>query len=261
MVETVSNLRESRVIDPSDGRSVLIDCTGELRLGLLANTVSRECFENVDGVVVYEDSVIGYLNLFLGREAPSYILRVKHYEPERAGRNWAEELVVQALRTDASALIYLLSIGHEDERLDSSSMSAIAMLSDVCNEYDLPLIAEVAPQGERIKRENYLDCVGLAARMAVEAGASVVAIPFLNDFEAFQAVVNAVKIPTLLIDPQSKYTFLKNRNNTREIIRSVLKAGLSGVILGPSLVRSKDPDKLLADIVSIVHGGIRLENR
>ncbi|KYH37314.1 MAG: 2-amino-3,7-dideoxy-D-threo-hept-6-ulosonate synthase [Candidatus Bathyarchaeota archaeon B24] len=256
MVKAFFGIREGRFIDPSDSRGVLVDCTGELRLNLLVDKIGRERFKDIDGVIVYEDSVTDFLDLFLGKRAPGCVLRVgSRGSEEGAGREWAEKLVVNALRRDFSALIYRLTIGHEDERLDSSSMSAMTMLSTVCNEYELPLMAEVAPRGERVTRENYVDCVGLAARMAVEAGASVVAVPFLGDPEVFRKVVDAVKTPTFLIDPLCGYTLLKPRSSLQETVRSLLEAGLNGVILGPSLARSRNPDKLLADMLSIVHGG------
>ena len=256
MVKAVFGIREGRFIDPSDSRGVLVDCTGELRLNLLVDKIGRERFKDIDGVIVYEDSVTDFLDLFFGKRAPGCVLRVEpRGSEEGAGREWAEKLVVNALRRDFSALIYRLTIGHEDERLDSSSMSAMTMLSTVCNEYELPLIAEAAPRGERVTRENYVDCVGLAARMAVEAGASAVAVPFLGDPEVFRKVVDAVKTPTLLIDPLCGYTLLKPRSSLQETVRSLLEAGLNGVILGPSLARGRNPDKLLADTLSIVHGG------
>lgn len=252
MVKPVSSIRLGRLINPSSLRGVLVDCTGELSLTALANKVGRERLRDVDSVIVYEDSVTSWLNLFLGRGAPGFVLRV---HPSGLDRGLAEKLVVDALRKDFSAMICLFTIGREDERLDTGSMRAMTALSTVCDEYELPLIIEVAPQGERVTRENYVDCVGLAARMAVEAGAWAVAVPFLGGQDAFQGVVEAVRTPTFLIDPLSEHTLLKPQSGLLETLRGLLKVGLNGVVLGPSLARSENPDKLLADVLSMVHGG------
>lgn len=243
-----------RLVSPSDFRGVLVDCTGELQLSTLVNEISREQLKDVDGIILYRDSMLECLPLFLGREAPGYILRLASHKPEK---EWVEKLVVEALREDFSAITYMFTIGHEDERLDSINMSTMSMLSAVCNEYELPLIVEVAPQGRRVTKENYAECVGLAARMAVEVGASVIAFPFLNE-ENFRRVIDAVKTPTFLMDPLCGHTVLKPLSSLQATFERLLEIGLNGIILGPSLARSGDPKRLLKDILSIAHGGTKI---
>jgi len=249
-----STIRVGRILNPTDLRCVLVDCSdGSVFQKII--TTDTNIVKRLDGLIVADvKSIIKNKHVFLGRRSPSYILRVG-FEILQSSNPKAniEELVVEALRMDFSAVISTLTIGHEDERIDSDSMKLIAMLSDVCYDYELPFIVEAAPFGERVSSENYSESVGLAARMAVEVGASIVAIPPLKKVEDLKNVMESVKTYTLLIDPSSKLVIEKMQQSLPDILLSILGIGLNGIVLSSSL-NIGNPVDLLTDVLSIVHG-------
>jgi DhnA family fructose-bisphosphate aldolase class Ia len=249
-----STIRIGRILNPTDLRCVLADCSDGSILQKII-TADIGIVKRLDGLIVADaESIIKNRHVFLGRRSPSYILRVGSEVLQASNpKAKVEELIVEALRMDFSAVISTFTIGHEDERIDSNSMKLIAMLSDVCYDYELPFIVEAAPFGERVSSENYSESVGLAARMAVEVGASIVAIPPLKKIEDLKNVVESVKTYTLLIDPSSKLVIEKMQQNLPDILLNALNIGLNGIVLSGSL-NIGNLVNLLTDMLSLVHG-------
>ncbi len=247
-------IRIGRILNPTDLRCVLVDCSDDFAFQKIIAT-DTGIIKRLDGLIVADaESIIKNKHVFLGRRSPSYILRVNSEVLQSSNpKANIEELVVEALRMDFSAVISTLTIGHEDERIDSNSVKLIAILSDVCYDYELPFIVEAVPFGERVSSENYSESVGLAARMAVEVGASIVAVPPLKNIEDLKNVIESVKTYTLLMDPSSKLVIEKMQQNLSDILLSVLDIGLNGIVLGRSL-NIGNPVDLLTDVLSIVHG-------
>ncbi len=255
----VSAIRISRIINPTDLRCVLVDCSGNSTLQSLMSIVDVNATKKLDGLIVADmDTVVKHQRVFLGKTSPAHILRaglevLRSSNPKAD----AENVVVKALQMDFSAIISTFTIGYEDERIDSDNMKLITMLSEACHDYELPFIVEVMPFGERVSSENYGESVGLATRMADEVGASIVAVPPLRRLEDLKNVKDAVKTPMLLIDPSSKLLVEKVSQSLTDVLLSVLSIGLNGIILSTSLT-IEGAVKLLSDVLSIVHGGADL---
>ena len=249
-----SAIRIGRILNPTDLRCILVDCSDGIVFQKLI-AVDIDIVRKLDGLIVMDvESIVKNKHVFLGKRSPSYILRVGS-EVLRSSNPKAsvEEFVIKALQMDFSAVISTFTIGYEDERIDSNSMRLITVLSDVCYDYGLPFIVEAMPFGERVSSENYSESVGLAARMAVEVGASIVAVPPLKNFEDLRNVKDSIKTYTLLIDPSSKLVAEKIQQSLPDVLLSALSIGLNGIVLSSSLSLG-DPVKLLIDVSSMVHG-------
>lgn len=250
-----STIRIGRIINPLDLKCVLVDCSS-ITLRILTSKAGVDAIRKLDGLIVTNTkSLIEYKNLFLGRTAPSYILRVDYdvLQTPNVKAN-IEEIVVKALQMDYSAIISTFIIGSEDERVDSDSMKLMTILSEACHDYNLPYIVEAVPFGGRISNENYGESVRLAARMAEEVGASLVAVPPLKNIGDLKRVRESVKIHMLLMDPLSKFIVERNPRSLLDILFDALHIGLNGIILGDSLSFG-EPNKLLLDVLSTVHIG------
>ncbi|MEM2850090.1 MAG: hypothetical protein QXI36_07445, partial [Candidatus Bathyarchaeia archaeon] len=100
--------------------------------------------------------------------------------------------------------------------------------------------------------ENYGESVGLAARMADEVGASIVAVPPLKRLEDLKNVKDSVKTYMLLMDPSSKLLVEKTSRSLLDVLLNAFSIGFNGMILSSSLT-FEGVVKLLPDILSTVH--------
>ncbi|MBS7612426.1 hypothetical protein KEJ27_09570 [Candidatus Bathyarchaeota archaeon] len=250
----VSAIRIGRIINPTDLKCVLADCSDNATLQNLMSTVDANTIKKLDGLIVADiESIVKHQHVFLGKTSPAYILRagsevLRSSNPKASVKN----VVVKALQMDFSAIISTFTIGYEDERIDSDNMRLITMLSEACHDYELPFIVEAMPFGERVSSENYGESVGLAARMADEVGASIVAVPPLKRLEDLKNVKDSVKTYMLLIDPSSKLLVERISQSPSDVLSNALSIGLNGVILSSSLT-IEGAVKLLSEVLSTVH--------
>lgn len=250
----VSTIRIGRIINPTDLRCVLADCSDNSTLQGLISAAGINTIKKLDGLIVADvEPIIKHQHMFLGKTSPAYILRVGS-EVLRSSNPKAkvEEEAVKALQMDFSAIISTFTIGYEDESIDSDNVKLITMLSEACQDYDLPFIVEAMPFGERVSSENYGESVGLAARMADEVGASIVAVPPLKRLEDLKNVKDSVKTYMLLMDPSSKLLVAKTSRSLPDVLLNAFSIGFNGMILSSSLT-FEGIVKLLPDILSTVH--------
>ena len=73
-------------------------------------------------------------------------------------------------------------------------------------EWGMPLLAIMYPRGKDIKKENDVDQVKLAARVAAELGADIVKTVYTGDPESFREVTRDARLPSLLPEVQKLMT-------------------------------------------------------
>ena len=264
-------LRLSTFLDPIDGRSLLLEADYGLMLGHfekelnLRDVLSRAINAGVDGVIISRGMVKRLSELFLGRRAPALLLRADwtnvwrgstHPLPAREHRYMSLTDAEDAMRMGASALVAYLFLGYRTDYDDARNVEALSELAVKCDEWDLPLLVEAIPAGERVVRENYLDALGLVMRIAVEIGASCVAVPYPGDMASLKKLVDSCQVPLLLLEElevgvsrwQPSYDVL-------QIAQEALEMGVSGFVLGLSTLLSEDMEERVRKLREVVHGG------
>ena len=94
--------------------------------------------------------------------------------------------VEDAIRLGADGISVHINIGAKEE---PEMLQKLGIISDKCNEWNVPLIAMMYPRGENIKDPFSVDIVSHVARIGAEAGADIVKTVYTGDTESFKKVV------------------------------------------------------------------------
>lgn len=268
-------IRLNEFIDPEDGRSLIIEADFGLMLGPvegledLMDSLNKVVKGRPDGVILSLGMAGRFIHCFLGRRAPALLLRADwtnalrngaHMLPAHRVRRVSVAGVEEALALGASAIVAYLFVGYEDDEDEAGNLEAVATLAEECGHAGMPLLIQSIPIGERVTMVNYADCVGLAVRTAVEAGADVVAAPYTGDFESFKGVVASAKgFPILMLDMDVKLAREQPAQEYLKALEDSLKAGAAGAIFGRRLLRKADLVKAVEDVRKEIHkpgGGV-----
>lgn len=254
-------LRLSEFINPEDGRSVILEADQGSMLGPIAGLVDleetvRNLKNEVDAVILSPGQARRLIHLFRGRAAPALLVRVDWANvfrdetsvlPARKIRYVTVASAGEALALGASGIIAFFFIGHAEDEDEARNVGSIAMFARESERLGVPLLVECIPIGERVTETNYVDCVDMATRMAVEAGADAVAAPYTGSVESFRKVIDAAKVPVFVLDVDDKSQGLLR------IVKEALDAGASGVIAGKGVLQTTEAAKNLKILWDIVH--------
>lgn len=260
-------MRLNRIFDPKDGRAVVVAADHGMMLGPisgvqeLGKTLEKVIEGKPDAILLSPGQAEDLCHLFMGRRAPSLLVRI---DWTNAFRDRTYTLPVRetffssiatprdALKLGAHAAVAYLFIGHEDEGQEARHLALVSKYAAECARAGLPLIVEPIPFGPRVTKSNYSELVGTAVRIAVEAGANALKVPYTGDPESFRDVVRAsAGIPILVL---GGYRAL-SRRDLLDVIAETLGVGGSGVVFGRNVVQASDPASVLRDIRAVVHDG------
>jgi DhnA family fructose-bisphosphate aldolase class Ia/Fe-S-cluster-containing hydrogenase component 2 len=256
-------IRLSRIIDPSDGRSLVVAADHGLMLGPIKGVVDLEATlrkviaGGPDAILVSPGQARRLSHLFAGRSAPAMLVRVdwtnafrdKTYTlPARSIQFNRVTTVEEAVKIGASGVVTYLFLGFDGEE---DHIAMVEEFSSECKTWSMPLIIEPLPMGPRVTKANYVDMVRRAVEKAVELGADALKVPYTGDPYSFKEVVEASSgVPVLVL---GGYKALSIRDSL-EVISEVLDAGAVGVVFGRNVVQDPNPDEAVRLMRRIIHG-------
>jgi len=262
---TGKDVRLSKVFDPSDGRAVVVAADHGLMLGPiqgvleLEKTLQKVVEGKPDAILLSPGQAEKLSHLFKGRMAPSLLVRVDwtntfrdrtYTLPVRETFFGTVSSPRHALKLGARAVVTYLFLGYEDEEMEARHLSLVSKYASECAKVELPLIVEPIPLGPRVTKANNAELVAMAARVAVDAGADALKVPYTGDPESFSNVVRAAAgVPILVL---GGYRAL-SRRDLLEVIVETMEVGGSGVVFGRNVVQAQDPKRVLEDLRAIVH--------
>lgn len=245
MTNYVANGKRPLGFIPAEGRGgVLVRLSGLLTMprpsketaGILPSLFSCD----VDGVIADARTIREQANSFRGRRSPALLISV----------DWADDLthtqgvtsvtdeeagvrsaVKEAFNLGASAIATCFFVGHRNDQDEARNFAFVSKLIDECDELGLPALVGAVPIGDRPTKETYVDCVGLAGRMASEAGASFVAIPYAGSQESVQRTVEVMGVPTYLMELGEKMSEGQPDCELEDLLSTAVKTKSCGVVL------------------------------
>lgn len=259
-------IRLSRIIDPSDGRAVVIAADHGYMLGPikgvidLGKTIASVAGGGADGILVSPGQAARIGHLFKGKDRPAMLVRAdwtnafrsKTYTlPSRHVQHRYMTSPRQALALGADAIVIYFFVGYADDLEEAQHVSRVARYARECEEIGLPLIVEPIPLGERITGANYNELVGISIRMSAEIGADAIKAPYTNDVEMYREVVRSAGIPILILGGAKSKTL----RDALEVVEEALESGARGTVFGRNVVQAPDPGSMVRSICQVVHGG------
>jgi len=258
-------IRLSRIIDPRDGRAVVIAADHGYMLGPikgvidLGQTIASVARGGADGILVSPGQAAKIGHLFKGKDGPAMLVRAdwtnafrsKTYTlPSRHVQHRYMTSPRQALALGADAIVIYFFVGYADDQEEAGHVSRVARYARECEEIGLPLIVEPIPLGERITGANYNELVGISIRMSAEIGADAIKAPYTNDVEMYREVVRSAGIPILILGGAKSKTL----RDALEVVEEALESGARGTVFGRNVVQAPDPGAMVRSICQVVHG-------
>jgi len=202
-------------------------------------------------------ATVGLAQAFARELAPAgLILRVDGGVSKLGTRAWRGKLIYRAetaLRLGADGVVAMGFPGaeHEDENL-----TYLADLNDQCAQWGLPLMAEMLPRGfEGGDDARAPETIRLALRFGAELGVDLIKTQYTGDVASFRKAVGSCFVPVVVLGGAKM-------ESDADVLRTAweaIDAGGRGVAMGRNIWGHKNPQKMTAAVVAIVHNGASVD--
>ncbi|HCC79332.1 MAG: hypothetical protein A2X25_06405 [Chloroflexi bacterium GWB2_49_20] len=183
-------------------------------------------------------------DLFIGA---GLILRIDGGPSSLTG-DWGKMEIIRsvedALRLGADAVILMGITGTSDE---AHSLATMGQVAACCDEWGIPLVAEMLPGGFAAKEVTF-DQLIISARLGAELGADIVKMRYQGPAESYQAVTSACYVPLVILGG--------SRQSPEDLIQEIKQsqlAGARGVAVGRNLWQTEQPGQILTRLVKAIH--------
>ncbi|MFB7560800.1 2-amino-3,7-dideoxy-D-threo-hept-6-ulosonate synthase [Streptomyces brevispora] len=201
----------------------------------------------VDGVVVHK-GVLRHIapSRFAGMSLIVHLSASTRHAPDSEAK-YLVTAVEDALRLGADAVSVHINMGSADERQQIGDLGRVA---DLCDRWNLPLLAMVYPRGPGIRHPQAPELVVHAATLAADLGADLVKVPYVGNVAEMRDVVAACPIPLLCAGGPRR----GSGTDVLAFVRDVLLGGAAGVAMGRNIFQAADPRRMAARVAGVVHG-------
>jgi len=153
--------------------------------------------------------------------------------------------VADAIRLGSDAVSVHINIGAKEE---PEMLEILGMVSDECDEWNVPLLAMMYPRGENIKNPYDPEIVAHVTRIGAEAGADIVKSVYTGDLDSFRSVVKRCPVPIVIAGgPKSK-----TDADILKMCSNAIEAGAQGVTFGRNIFQNDNPPSLVKALYEIV---------
>ncbi len=253
-------IRLERISNRANGRTVIVPMDHGVTVGPIAGLIDMPTA--VDQVARGgADAVIGHVGLpLLGHRGygPDIGLILHLSASTSLGPDPNHKVLVstveRAIKYGADAVSIHVNLGAADE---SAMLQDFGQVAVTCEEWGMPLVAMVYTRGAGIQSEYDVKVVKHAARLAAELGATIVKVVYTGSPETFREVVEACGghkpdgIKVVIAGGEK----METDREILDMVSGAIEAGAAGVSIGRNAFQHARPDKIVAAIVSIVHGG------
>ncbi|HHY93961.1 MAG TPA: fructose-bisphosphate aldolase [Firmicutes bacterium] len=158
--------------------------------------------------------------------------------------------VTDALRLGADAVACM---GFPGPDYESETLPYLAHLAGDCEEWGLPLLAEMLPWGFQPHPESRSpERVATAVRIGAEMGADIIKTQFVGDVETFRRqVIAPCYVPVVVLGGSR----MGSDAEVLETVASALDAGAAGVAMGRNIWQHPTPARMVAALGALIHGG------
>ncbi len=252
-------IRLERIIDRRDGRTIIVPMDHGVSSGPIAGleNMAKAIDAVVNGganAVLLHKGIVGLGHRGYGKDV-GLIIHLSASTSLAPDPN-AKRLVTtveQAVKMGADAVSVHVNVGAETE---AEMIQDLGMVSEVAEEWGVPLLAMMYPRGHDIDDPYDVEVVKLAARIGVELGADIIKTNYTGDPDTFREVVRgAGGVPVVVAGGEKA----KDVRGVLKTVKDSLDAGGAGVAMGRNIFQADDPTKMVAAVNAIVHEGKDVE--
>lgn len=264
-------IRLSDIINPDDGKCVMLAADHNFLVGPIIglenveNTLKTAFKGRLDAVMLSPGQAKRLSHMFGWRGAPALVVRSDWANAFREKvytlpTRKTQEIIIanpkDLISLGAAGAVSYFFVGYGDEKEEELHYERIRRFIKESEKVGLPCLITVMPMGERVTGANFVSLLETGVRMAVEAGADFLEIPYTQDIETFTRIVHAAKkVPVLCAGGPKAATI----RDSLEVVAELLEAGASGVVFGRQVFQSEDPASYLNMLYSLIHEGRSIE--
>lgn len=160
--------------------------------------------------------------------------------------------VEDALRIGADGVICMGYCGEGE----ADNLPYLAELGSTCQEWGMPLLAEMLVRVKGGGRGTEPKHVALAARIGAEYGADFIKTTYTGDPDSFKMVTEScLGVPVLILGGEK----MESDRDVLETVKGAIEGGGAGVAMGRNLWQHEHPDKITRAIAAILHEDASVE--
>lgn len=246
-------LRRLRKIFSSDQRAVIVAMDHGAYFGVQAGLENPQAA--IDQVIAGgADAIMTTLGIAQkfsdALASTALILRVDGGATKLGTKAWRGSLINDAetaLKLGAEGVVVMGFPGSENE---DKNLQYLAALSKQCENWGLPLVAEMLPRGfEGGDDARTPDSIALAARIGAELGVDIVKTQYTGSVASFRQTIENCFVPVVVLGgPKSQ-----DDAGTLRTVREAMDAGARGVAMGRNIWGHRCAQKMTQAVAAIVH--------
>ena len=253
-------IRMERITNRTDGRAVIVPMDHGVTVGPIEGLVDMPAA--VDKVASGgADAVLGHVGLpRLGhRGYGKDVGLILHLSASTSlapdpNHKVLVSSVERAIKYGADAVSIHCNLGAEDECV---MLRDFGIVASTCEEWGMPLVAMVYTRGAKIKNEYDSEVVAHAARVGAELGADIVKVVYTGDTQSFRRVVEGAggNLPRGIKIVIAGGEKMETDEEVLAMVSGAMEAGGAGISIGRNAFQHAAPERMVAALVAIVHGG------
>jgi class I fructose-bisphosphate aldolase len=265
----IKELRISRLLNPISKKSVIIPIDHGLIQGNIeglqnpVEILNKLIKLGIDGTLMSPGVAKITTDFFLFKDAPGRILTADipllSTIPGETGGVVGHKLIANvefALRYAFDIVKVLLPWG-EEENVQMDSIEVVGKIINECDKWNIPVMVEPVLWGVHIpkERQNEIQLIEHASRMALEIGADILKIPYTGNIKEFKDLVSYLKVPIFVLGGPKM-------NNILEVLmvaKESVEAGAAGIVFGRNVWQNPRMDVLVKALKEIVHENNSIE--
>lgn len=167
-----------------------------------------------------------------------------------------ERSVEQAVILDATAVVVNLVFIPGETELHSECIRNIGILRAECERMAMPLmveplVLEPSLEGAGYRSSGYSRTITVLVRQAAELGADIIKTDACDPAKEFGRIVEAAGGIPLLVRGGTRKALPELLRQTEEL----LQLGARGLVFGRNIVQQKEPERVTAALMAMVHDG------
>jgi len=251
-------IRIERIIDRKTGRSVIVPMDHGVSIGpvkgiiKMAQTIDEVASGGANAVLMHK-GMVGSGHRGYGRDIGLII----HLSASTAlGPDPNNKVLVtsveKAIKLGADAVSVHVNVGSERE---PEMLIKLGTISEICDDWGMPLIAMMYPRGKNIKNEHDPEVVKLASRAGAELGADIIKTNYTGDPDSFKEVIEGCPVPLVIAGGPK----VETDEELLQMVKNSVEVGGAGVAIGRNIFQAKSPQKTTRAISEIVHNNLEVE--
>jgi 2-amino-4,5-dihydroxy-6-oxo-7-(phosphonooxy)heptanoate synthase len=221
--------------------------TGPITAGVALNRLIGQLAGNgVDAVVLHKGSLRHVDHRWFAHTSLIVHLSASTVHAADPNAKYLVANVEEALRLGADAVSVHVNLGSLDE---ARQIADLAIVSEACEQWNLPLLAMVYPRGPQISDAHDPDLVAHAVTLAADLGADIVKTVRVGSVAAMADIVAACPVPVIVAGGPS----LGTAAELRGYVTDALRGGAAGVAMGRNIFEAADPGATARMVADLVH--------